>query len=134
MNFLVFIHKFISTSLHWALCLIVISVLPSFLFIFPLQICINAWIWSVVFHARDTPWTERLDYFCAFSMVLFSLFGLVIRYGREEWYFRWQKGDYGSLKSSCIILEQGSASRISHKHFDHQLSPHLQVSETQLQY
>lgn len=42
-------------------------------------ICINAWVWSVVFHARDTPWTERLDYFCAFSMVLFSLFALIIR-------------------------------------------------------
>lgn len=45
------------------------------------QICINAWLWSVVFHARDTPWTERMDYFSAFSMVLFSLFGLLVRYG-----------------------------------------------------
>ena len=25
----------------------------------------NTWLWSAVFHARDTPLTERLDYFCA---------------------------------------------------------------------
>lgn len=25
----------------------------------------NTWIWSAVFHARDTLITERLDYFCA---------------------------------------------------------------------
>lgn len=49
-------------------------------------VCINAWIWSIVFHARDTPWTEMMDYFCAFSMVLLSLFGLLIRMcGRERW-------------------------------------------------
>nr|XP_053632075.1 post-GPI attachment to proteins factor 3-like isoform X2 [Cherax quadricarinatus] len=50
-------------------------------------ICINAWVWSVVFHARDTPWTERLDYFCAFSMVLYSLFGLVIRMSGHQQQF-----------------------------------------------
>ncbi|XP_047478813.1 post-GPI attachment to proteins factor 3-like [Penaeus chinensis] len=49
-------------------------------------ICINAWLWSVVFHARDTPWTERMDYFSAFSMVLFSLFGLLVRLsGPHHW-------------------------------------------------
>lgn len=25
----------------------------------------NAWLWSTVFHARDVPWTEILDYFSA---------------------------------------------------------------------
>lgn len=49
------------------------------MWIFHAMICINAWVWSVVFHAKDTPWTERLDYFSAFSMVLFSLLGLIIR-------------------------------------------------------
>lgn len=40
---------------------------------------INAWFWSTVFHARDTPVTEKLDYFCAFSLVLYSLYSLFMR-------------------------------------------------------
>lgn len=40
---------------------------------------INAWFWSTVFHARDTPVTEKLDYFCAFSLVLYSLYSLCMR-------------------------------------------------------
>lgn len=38
----------------------------------------NCWLWSAVFHARDTWLTERLDYHCATLMVVYSLFlGLV---------------------------------------------------------
>ncbi|XP_077515437.1 per1-like protein PGAP3 [Amblyomma americanum] len=40
---------------------------------------INAWFWSAVFHARDTPLTEKLDYYCAFSVVLYSLYSLCMR-------------------------------------------------------
>ena len=43
------------------------------------QVCINAWFWSAVFHTKDTDWTEKLDYFCAFSMVLFSFYSACIR-------------------------------------------------------
>ncbi|XP_065569687.1 post-GPI attachment to proteins factor 3-like isoform X2 [Artemia franciscana] len=43
-------------------------------------ICVNSWICSTVFHARDTPTTEKLDYLGAFAMVLFSLYALIIRY------------------------------------------------------
>jgi len=42
-------------------------------------VCLNAWLWSGVFHARDLPFTERLDYYCAFSMVLGSLYVLCLR-------------------------------------------------------
>ncbi|XP_068211283.1 post-GPI attachment to proteins factor 3 [Palaemon carinicauda] len=87
-------------------------------------ICINAWTWSVIFHARDTPWTERMDYFCAFSMVLFSLFGLFVRlsgprrWRRKEmigvicglfftyhvWYLTRQKFDYGyNMKVNVLV-------------------------------
>ncbi|KZT53900.1 Per1-like protein [Calocera cornea HHB12733] len=34
----------------------------------------NAWLWSSVFHTRDTPWTERLDYFSAALALLYSLY------------------------------------------------------------
>lgn len=39
----------------------------------------NAWLWSTVFHSRDVHWTELLDYFSAFSLVLYSLFFALIR-------------------------------------------------------
>ncbi|XP_035689761.1 post-GPI attachment to proteins factor 3-like [Branchiostoma floridae] len=37
-------------------------------------VSINAWFWSAVFHARDFSWTEKMDYFCATSLVVFQLF------------------------------------------------------------
>lgn len=39
----------------------------------------NAWLWSTVFHTRDTPITEMLDYFSATSGILYSCFGLCAR-------------------------------------------------------
>ncbi|GIL69949.1 hypothetical protein Vretimale_10020 [Volvox reticuliferus] len=39
----------------------------------------NAWFWSAVFHSRDTPWTERLDYISAISLIAFGLFAAVVR-------------------------------------------------------
>lgn len=40
---------------------------------------VNAWIWSTIFHSRDTALTEKLDYFCAFSLVLYGLYSISIR-------------------------------------------------------
>ncbi|KAB7506733.1 Post-GPI attachment to proteins factor 3, partial [Armadillidium nasatum] len=42
-------------------------------------ISLNAWFWSVCFHARDTSFTEKLDYFSAFSMVLSTFLMLLLR-------------------------------------------------------
>ncbi|XP_023296507.2 post-GPI attachment to proteins factor 3 [Lucilia cuprina] len=42
-------------------------------------VSLNAWIWSVVFHARDFPLTELLDYVFAYSMVLTTLYCMVMR-------------------------------------------------------
>ncbi|KAI0062035.1 Per1-like protein [Artomyces pyxidatus] len=39
----------------------------------------NAWIWSAVFHTRDTPLTEKLDYFSAALAILYSLYFSVVR-------------------------------------------------------
>ncbi|XP_065188011.1 post-GPI attachment to proteins factor 3-like [Sycon ciliatum] len=39
----------------------------------------NAWLWSSVFHSRDLVWTERLDYFSATAMVLFSAYCSLVR-------------------------------------------------------
>ena len=41
--------------------------------------CVNAWFWSTVFHTRDIHFTEMMDYFSAFSIVLFSLLACLLR-------------------------------------------------------
>ncbi|XP_066248077.1 post-GPI attachment to proteins factor 3 isoform X2 [Euwallacea similis] len=43
------------------------------------KICCNAWFWSAIFHARDFPLTELLDYACAFSIVLVNCYVMQIR-------------------------------------------------------
>ncbi|KAH9977103.1 Per1-like protein [Lactifluus volemus] len=42
-------------------------------------VSINAWIWSAVFHTRDTPLTEKLDYFSAALAILYALYMAVVR-------------------------------------------------------
>ncbi|XP_022645948.1 post-GPI attachment to proteins factor 3-like isoform X2 [Varroa destructor] len=42
-------------------------------------LAMNAWLWSTAFHSRDIPITEFMDYFGAFSIVLYSLYALVAR-------------------------------------------------------
>ena len=39
----------------------------------------NAWVWSTVFHARDTPATEKFDYFSAGLFILYSLYFAILR-------------------------------------------------------
>ncbi|KAI9312621.1 Per1-like protein [Dichotomocladium elegans] len=52
--------------------------MKPFMLVFSL-IGMNAWVWSTVFHARDTPLTEKLDYFSAGLFILYSLYYAVIR-------------------------------------------------------
>ncbi|CAG8594054.1 10767_t:CDS:1 [Acaulospora morrowiae] len=40
---------------------------------------INSWIWSSVYHSRDFPTTEELDYFSAGLSILYNLFCTVLR-------------------------------------------------------
>lgn len=39
----------------------------------------NAWLWSVIFHARDTQFTEFMDYAGAFSIILINCYILLVR-------------------------------------------------------
>ena len=43
------------------------------------QVTLNAWFWSTVFHARDLPWTEKLDYFSAAGLIIA---GIVVQFVR----------------------------------------------------
>lgn len=42
-------------------------------------VVINAWVWSFIFHVRDTKWTEKFDYFSAFSLILVQLYCCLVR-------------------------------------------------------
>ncbi|KAM4623191.1 post-GPI attachment to proteins factor 3 isoform 1-T1 [Discoglossus pictus] len=37
-------------------------------------VSINAWLWSMIFHTRDTSITEKMDYFCASAVILHSVY------------------------------------------------------------
>lgn len=39
----------------------------------------NAWLWSTVFHCRDTRRTEKWDYFSAGALILFNLYVSLVR-------------------------------------------------------
>ncbi|XP_029102895.1 post-GPI attachment to proteins factor 3 isoform X2 [Scleropages formosus] len=43
------------------------------------QVSLNAWFWSTVFHTRDTYLTEKMDYFCASTVILYSIYLCCVR-------------------------------------------------------
>jgi post-GPI attachment to proteins factor 3 len=83
---------------------------------------VNAWLWSTVFHARDTHCTEKFDYLSAIAVVLFSCAAAVIRtlnlqrprqqllvvgltsvlYLRHCYHMLFVKFDYGYNMAVCI--------------------------------
>jgi len=74
---------------------------------------VNAWVWSTVFHTRDTEFTEMMDYFCAFSTVLFSLLAFFLRL-------------VGTDNTSTLVVSSLTAAFFSHHiyhmafiHFDY---------------
>ncbi|CAO0789223.1 unnamed protein product [Mucor circinelloides] len=40
---------------------------------------VNAWLWSTIFHSRDTKFTELMDYLSAGLLVLYSLYYAILR-------------------------------------------------------
>ncbi|XP_057392764.1 post-GPI attachment to proteins factor 3 isoform X3 [Balaenoptera acutorostrata] len=43
------------------------------------EVSLNAWFWSTVFHTRDTDLTEKMDYFCASTVILHSVYLCCVR-------------------------------------------------------
>ncbi|KAL1399798.1 hypothetical protein pipiens_007947 [Culex pipiens pipiens] len=77
-------------------------------------ICLNAWIWSTVFHARDFPITELFDYTFAYSMVLASLYCMVMRMiHRQSKYLK------GLFSLACIVFFVNHFSYLSVGRFDY---------------
>ncbi|KAF9358930.1 hypothetical protein BGX34_008640 [Mortierella sp. NVP85] len=50
---------------------------------------VNTWLWSAVYHSRDWPSTEKLDYFSAGAAIMFGFYYSVIRITRMV-QTRWQ--------------------------------------------
>lgn len=40
---------------------------------------VNTWFWSALFHARDTPFTEKMDYFSALFLIVWGLWVAIVR-------------------------------------------------------
>jgi len=48
-------------------------------------VCMNSWLWSTIFHARDVKISEAGDYYFATSQIFFSVFLAIIRLaGRKK--------------------------------------------------
>lgn len=76
---------------------------------------INTWVWSAVFHTRDTPWTEKADYFSAAASTLYGLWLAVARSGglykcgagKRRWR-RITQAVFGTVfLSHCAYLSRG---------------------------
>ena len=78
----------------------------------------NAWFWSTIYHCRDFPFTEKLDYFCATSLVLFSLYFCIYRWSfnlshRKHNFIRWFVGNV------LVLTYFGHISYLSFVKFDY---------------
>ncbi|XP_019405841.1 PREDICTED: post-GPI attachment to proteins factor 3 isoform X2 [Crocodylus porosus] len=43
------------------------------------KVSLNAWVWSTIFHTKDTDVTEKMDYFCASAVILHSIYLCCVR-------------------------------------------------------
>lgn len=75
---------------------------------------INTWIWSTMFHIRDFPLTEKLDYYSAGFGILYSLYYAIIRlfYIRNALVIK-------ALTIVCVILFISHISYLSFIRFDY---------------
>lgn len=81
---------------------------PSFaaLWLLNAAVNLNGWVWSAVFHARDTPWTHFMDYAGANAIFFFALFAAVVR--ANGWRLRLQPGEdlarWAPLAAALLLL------------------------------
>lgn len=86
-------------------------------------IAINAWTWSTIFHSKDTDFTEKMDYFFAFSVVLYNTFTLVCRvFGTAV---KWRPIAIGTC---CIIFFIQHISYLTFNKFDYGYNMQINIS------
>lgn len=79
---------------------------------------INAWVWSSVFHTRDFPVTEKMDYFSAGSYVLYGFYYAPIRVLRvyESRYYAGLVNSWGMI---CLLALMGHITYLTFVTFDY---------------
>ncbi|KAI8146246.1 Per1-like-domain-containing protein [Fennellomyces sp. T-0311] len=70
--------------MHYLYLRIISKKIPSSYYLRPFIIAyalvnINTWVQSSIFHSRDLPLTEKLDYFSAFLVILYSVYYAILR-------------------------------------------------------
>lgn len=87
---------------------------------------INAWWWSMVFHSRDLPWTERMDYFSAMGVLVY---GLYLAMYRTLSMSRWSRRISWLLASLLVVFYLGHVLYLSSRpRFDY--GYHMKVNLT----
>eukprot|EP00095_Tigriopus_kingsejongensis_P002557 snap_masked-scaffold309_size213625-processed-gene-1.19 protein:Tk02557 transcript:snap_masked-scaffold309_size213625-processed-gene-1.19-mRNA-1 annotation:"hypothetical protein CAPTEDRAFT_219496" len=86
-------------------------------------VSMNTWFWSTVFHTRDFDVTEKMDYFCAFSIVTYSLMAFLLRLYGTDW--NWKSV---SACLACLAMFIHHIYRMSFVHFDYGYNMILNVS------
>lgn len=43
-------------------------------------VSLNAWFWSTIFHTYDVYFTEKMDYFCSFALIMYQFDSFFVRY------------------------------------------------------
>jgi post-GPI attachment to proteins factor 3 len=77
---------------------------------------VNAWVWSSVFHSRDLPITEKLDYFSAAAVIVFACYNAAIRLISI---FRNNKNYEHTLRYFCIFFLMCHCFYLSYWPFDY---------------
>ncbi|RUS18091.1 Mn2+ homeostasis protein Per1 [Endogone sp. FLAS-F59071] len=75
---------------------------------------VNSWLWSTVFHTRDFPLTEKLDYFSAGASILYSLFFSTIRVYRVR-----NRLVISTWTTLCVVCFLAHVSYLSFVHFNY---------------
>ncbi|XP_059155699.1 post-GPI attachment to proteins factor 3-like [Physella acuta] len=104
------------------------------------------WMCATIFHARDTPFTEKMDYFSAFGLVVYNLFSLICRvigsshqyilsvvvlllaglYGYHIHYLAFVRFDYGyNMKVNLIVGAVNGLGWLVWCYYNHRSKPYV---------
>ncbi|KAG6461036.1 hypothetical protein O3G_MSEX012386 [Manduca sexta] len=77
-------------------------------------VCMNAWMWSTIFHTRDTDFTEFMDYACALSMVMGLFIAVIVRWVEMLYYAVPQQEEVrsSSTRITATVLRDARAASV----------------------
>ncbi|XP_016047093.1 post-GPI attachment to proteins factor 3 isoform X2 [Erinaceus europaeus] len=78
------------------------------------KVSLNAWFWSTVFHTRDTDLTEKMDYFCASTVILHSIYLCCVRTVGLQ-----RPAVVSAFRALLLLMLTAHVSYLSLVHFDY---------------